>query len=86
MAQLYPDHFEIETKMEHLSIHDNFLENARDDSRLSNLKGVSDLCIKLNETNKHTSCHLVFILVKLALILLVVTIIVEKASCAMKII
>jgi F0F1-type ATP synthase delta subunit len=74
LAMARPDDFENESKMEDLSIQlDNFLENVRDDSRLSNLKGVSELCRKLVETKKHTSFPLVFLLVKLALILPVAT-------------
>jgi hypothetical protein len=65
MARLYPDDFENESKMDDLSIQlDNFIKNVRDDSRLSNLKGVSELCRKLVETKKHTSFPLVFLLVK----------------------
>jgi hypothetical protein len=87
MARLYPDDFESESKMEELSIQlDNFLKNVRDDSRLFNLKGVSDLCRKLVETKKHTSFPVVFLLVKLALILPVATATVERAFSAMKII
>jgi hypothetical protein len=87
MARLYPDDFDSESKLEDLSIQlDNFLENVRDDSRLSNLKGVSELCRKLVETKKHTSFPLVFLLVKLALILPVATATVERAFSAMKII
>jgi hypothetical protein len=87
MAQLYPDDYESENKLEDLSIQlENFLENVRDDSRLSNLTGVSDLCRKLVQTKKHTSFPLVFILVKLALILPVATTTVERAFSIMKII
>ncbi|KAM3352542.1 hypothetical protein ACQJBY_024025 [Aegilops geniculata] len=85
MARLYPDDFESESKIEDLSVQlDNFLENVRDDTRLSNLKGVSDLCRKLVETKKYTSFPLVFLLVKLALILPVATATVERAFSAMK--
>ena len=84
MARLYPDDFGSESKIEDLSVQlDNFLENVRDDSRLSNLKGVSDLCRKLVETKKYTSFTLVFIL-KLALILPVATPTIERAFSAIK--
>ena len=52
---------------------DNFLENVCDDSRLSNLKKVSDLYRKLVKAKKYTRFTLVFLLMKLALILLIVT-------------
>src|SRR4051812_4786855 len=85
MARLYPVDFVGESKIEDLSVQlENFLENVRDDSRLSNLKGVSDLCRKLVETKKHTSFPLVFLLVKLALILPVATATVEREFSAMK--
>ena len=58
---------------------DNFLENVRGDSRLSNLKGFSDLYRQLVETKKHTSFPLVFLLVKLALIFPGATTTVERA-------
>ncbi|XP_044396777.1 zinc finger MYM-type protein 1-like [Triticum aestivum] len=85
MARLYPDDFGSESKIEDLSVQlDNFLENVRDDSRISNLKGVSDLCRKLVETKKYNTFPLVFLLVKLALILPVATATVERAFSAMK--
>jgi hypothetical protein len=50
MARLYPDDFATESKIEELSCQlDNFVENIRDDSRFSDLKGVGDLCQKLVE-------------------------------------
>ncbi|XP_052137674.1 uncharacterized protein LOC127756357 [Oryza glaberrima] len=85
MARLYPDDFDSEHKIEELGCQlENFVENIRDDSRFCNLKGLADLCKKLVEKKKHTSYHLVFLLLKLVLILPVATASVERAFSAMK--
>jgi hypothetical protein len=85
MARLYPDDFATESKIEELSCQlDNFVENIRDDSRFSDLKGVGDLCQKLVEKKKHTTFPLVFLLLKLTLVLPVATATVERAFSAMK--
>ena len=60
MARLYPNDFATESKIEELSCQlDNFVANIGDDSRFSDLKGVSDLCKRLVETKKHTTFPLV---------------------------
>jgi hypothetical protein len=85
MARLYPDDFQNESKLEELSCQlDNFVENFRDDSRFSNIKGIGDLCRKLVETKKHTTFPHVFLLLKLTLVLPVATATVERAFSAMK--
>ncbi|XP_025877593.1 uncharacterized protein [Oryza sativa Japonica Group] len=74
-----------EHKIEELGCQlENFVENIRDDSRFCNLKGLADLCKKLVEKKKHTSYHLVFLLLKLVLILPVATASVERVFSAMK--
>ena len=85
MTRLYPDDFATESKIEELSSQlDNFVENIRDDSKFSDLNGVSDLCKKLVERKKHTTFPLVFLLLKLTLVLPVATATVERAFSTMK--
>jgi hypothetical protein len=85
MAHLYPDDFQSESKIVELSCQlDNFVENIRDDSIFSDLRGTGELYRKLVEMKKHTAFSPVFLLVKLTLVLPVATATVERAFFAMK--
>ena len=54
------------------------------DERFANLKGIADLSRLMVETGKHRSFHLVYRLIKLALVLPVATATVERCFSAMK--
>ena len=58
--------------------------DVRGDARFNNLKGIGNLAKMMVETNKHTIYPMIYLLLKLALILSVVTSIVERAFSAMK--
>ncbi|KAL6509622.1 hypothetical protein OROGR_022932 [Orobanche gracilis] len=62
----------------------NYIEDVRCDPNFSELKGLSDLCRKLVETNKCTTYNVMYKLVKLALILPVATASVERVFSATK--
>ena len=65
---------------------ENYIVDVWLDSRLLELKGISDLSEKLVDTMKHIVYPLVYLLLKLALILPVVTASVERSFSAMNII
>jgi hypothetical protein len=82
---LYPDDCNSEKTIDELSSQlDHFIQNILDDSRFSDLKGISDLIRKLVETKNHFVFPQVFLLLKLALILPVATATVERSFSAMK--
>ncbi|KAG5581076.1 hypothetical protein H5410_051703 [Solanum commersonii] len=87
MTELYPDDFD-ESNMRALENQFvNYTIDVRDiDERFSNLGGLGELSRKLIETKKHLSYSLIFLLVKFALLLPVVTAIVERVFLTMKII
>ncbi|XP_055826529.1 uncharacterized protein LOC129894953 [Solanum dulcamara] len=85
MAKHYPDEFDefsmgvLENQLA------SYIIDVRDlDERFSNLKGLCDLSKRLVQTKKHSNYPLVFLLVKLALLLLVATASVERTFSAMK--
>ncbi|GMP95388.1 hypothetical protein CsSME_00044462 [Camellia sinensis var. sinensis] len=84
LVEFYPYDFSATDLM----VLDIQLQNYIVDMRLSEdfleLKGVGDLAIKLVETDKHVIYPLVYLLVKLALTLPVVTATVERSFSAMK--
>nr|XP_033509046.1 zinc finger MYM-type protein 1-like [Nicotiana tomentosiformis] len=85
MAELYPDDFD-EFRMSALEnqLASYIIDVRNFDERFSNLNGISDLSKRLIKTKKHSVYPLVFLLVKLALLLLVATATVERAFSAMK--
>jgi len=71
MGQLYPDDFN-ELGIEALSCELNtFIINVHDDGRFSNLRGIGALLRKLLQTKKHMGFPHLYLLMKLALLLLV---------------
>ncbi|XP_016462682.1 uncharacterized protein LOC107785792 [Nicotiana tabacum] len=85
MAELYPDDFDEFTMSTLENQLASYIIDVRDfDERFSDLNGLSKLSKKLVKTKKHLVYPLVFLLVKLALLLPVVTATVEKAFSAMK--
>ncbi|XP_059314946.1 uncharacterized protein LOC132065532 isoform X2 [Lycium ferocissimum] len=85
MAELYPDDFD-EFSMGALENQlATYIIDVRDiDERFSNVNGLCDLSRKLVQTKKHLNYHLVFRLVKLALLLPIATASVERAFSAVK--
>ncbi|XP_019257799.1 PREDICTED: uncharacterized protein LOC109236020 [Nicotiana attenuata] len=85
MAELYPDDFD-ESGMSALENHlASYIIDVRDfDERFSNLNGLSNLSKRLVKTKKHSVYPLIFLLVKLALLLPVATVTVERAFSEMK--
>ncbi|XP_060169943.1 uncharacterized protein LOC132600652 isoform X2 [Lycium barbarum] len=85
MAELYPDDFD-EFSMGALENQlATYIIDVRDiDGRFSNVNGLCDLSRKLVQTKKHLTYHLVFRLVKLALLLPIATASVERAFAAVK--
>ncbi|XP_055822178.1 uncharacterized protein LOC129890709 [Solanum dulcamara] len=85
MVELYPDDFD-EFKIRDLENQlANYIIDVRDtDKRFSNLSGLGELSRKLIETTKHLTYYLVFLLVKFALLLSVVTATLERTFSAMK--
>ncbi|KAL6505301.1 hypothetical protein OROGR_025118 [Orobanche gracilis] len=84
MVELYPTDFVEFPEVIVRNQLQNYIEDVRCDPNFSELKGLSDLCRKLVETNKCTTYNVVYKLVKLALILPVATTSVERVFSAMK--
>ncbi|XP_023762031.1 uncharacterized protein LOC111910413 [Lactuca sativa] len=84
MAKFYPSEFP-EHELGALKTNlQNYIIDVRGDPRFNNLKGIGNLAKMMVETNKHTIYPMIYLLLKLALILSVVTSIVERAFSAMK--
>jgi hypothetical protein len=64
----------------------NYITNVRSDPKFAKLKGLSELCAKLVETNKCNTFAMVYKLLKLALLLPVATASVERVFSAMKVV
>jgi hypothetical protein len=61
----------------------NYITNVRSDPKFAKMKGTSELCAKLVETNKCNTFAMVYKLLKLALLLSVATASVERVFSAM---
>ncbi|XP_023749430.1 uncharacterized protein LOC111897712 [Lactuca sativa] len=86
MAKFYPSEFP-EHKLGALKANlQNYIIDVRGDPRFNNLKGIGNLAKMMVETNKHTIYQMIYLLLKLALILLVATSTVERAFSTMKLI
>ncbi|XP_070032313.1 uncharacterized protein [Nicotiana tomentosiformis] len=84
LAKLYPHEYSI-FKLEDLSYElGNYILYVREDRDFSSLKGLGDLSEILVETELHKTWGLVYLLMKLSLILLVATAMVERAFSSMK--
>ncbi|XP_024642232.2 zinc finger MYM-type protein 1-like [Medicago truncatula] len=86
MAELYPNDFVDVSEVELRRQLHNYVRNVKSDPKFAKLKGLSDLCAILVETNKCKTFALVFKLLKLALLLPVATASVERVFSAMKIV
>ncbi|XP_055824242.1 uncharacterized protein LOC129892684 [Solanum dulcamara] len=85
IAKLYPDDFD-ESNMSALENQlASYVIDVRDiNERFSGLNGLCDLSKRLVQTKKHSTYPLVFRLVKLALLLSVATVSIERSFSAMK--
>ena len=86
MAELYPNDFVDVSEVELRRQLHNYVRNVKSDPKFAKLKGLSDLCAILVETNKCKTFSLVFKLLKLVLLLPVATASVERVFSAMKIV
>ena len=86
LAQFYPSEFSSVELMALDCQLENYIVDVRSDSRFLELKGIGDLSEKLVDTMKHIVYPLVYLLLKLALILPIVTASVERSFSAMNII
>jgi len=64
----------------------NYITNVRSDPKFAKLKGLSELCAKLVETNKCNTFAMVYELLKLALFLPVATASVKRVFSAIKVV
>ncbi|CAM8906239.1 unnamed protein product [Rhodiola kirilowii] len=83
MTELYPNDFAGVPEVVVRHQLRNYVRNVRGDPNFAELKGLSDLCVKLVETNKCTTFDLLYKLLKLALILPVATASVERVFSGM---
>ncbi|XP_016172802.1 zinc finger MYM-type protein 1-like [Arachis ipaensis] len=86
LAQFYPLEFSSTQLLALDSQLENFILDVHSDDQFSNLNGIGALSQKLVETRKNIVYPLVFLLLKLALVLLVATASVERTFSAMNII
>jgi len=86
MAELYPNDFVDVSEVELRRQLHNYVRNVKSDPKFAKLKGLSDLCAILVETNKCKTFALVFKLLKLTLLLPVATAGVERVFSAIKIV
>ena len=86
LAQFYPSEFSSVELMALDCQLENYIVDVRSDSRFLELKGIGDLSEKLVDTMKYIVYPLVYLLLKLALILPVVTASVEMSFSSMNII
>ncbi|KAK1391434.1 General transcription factor 2-related zincfinger protein [Heracleum sosnowskyi] len=86
LAKFYPLEFNEISLMALDDQLDNYILNMRSDNDFSDLKGVAELAQKMVLKQKDLGFPLVYMLVKLALILLVATATVERAFSAMNLI
>lgn len=83
LAKFYPQDFSSTDLVQLSSQLNMFIVEVRQDPRFRQVKSLSELSIKLVETNKHNRFKLVYLLLKLVLILPVATASVERVFSAM---
>ncbi|XP_024965711.1 uncharacterized protein LOC112505902 [Cynara cardunculus var. scolymus] len=86
LSELYPQDF---NHMEKIALEKQlnmYYLIVRQDERFANLSGITGLARLLVETKKYKTYHLVYRLLKLALVLLFATVTVERCFSAMKIV
>nr|XP_043630231.1 uncharacterized protein LOC122601541 [Erigeron canadensis] len=86
LSEFYPNDFD-SVERKHLEDQLNlYYANVSKDDRFANLNGIADLAKEMVKTRKHLSYHLVYRLLKLALVLPVATTTVESCFSAMKLV
>jgi len=86
MTEFYPNDFTDVSKVALRTQLKNYVTDVRSDLKFAKLKGLSDLCAKLVETNKLKTFAMVYKLLKLALLLPVATASVERVFSDMKVV
>ncbi|CAJ2678398.1 unnamed protein product [Trifolium pratense] len=86
MVELYPNDFVDVPEVVLRHQLQTYVRDVREDKNFAKLKGLSDLCAKLVETNKCNTYNLVYKLLKLALVLPVATASVERVFSAMNLV
>jgi hypothetical protein len=86
MAEFYPDDFIDVPKVALRTQLKNYVTYDRSDPKFTKLKGLSDLCAKLLETNKCNTFAMVYKLLKLSLLLPIATASVERVFSDMKVV
>jgi hypothetical protein len=86
MVKLYSNDFVFVSKVVVRHQLRTYVRDVRQDTNFANLKGLSDLCAKLVETNKCSTYALVYKLLKLALVLSVAIASVKHIFSAMNLV
>ncbi|XP_045797831.1 uncharacterized protein LOC123892019 [Trifolium pratense] len=86
MVEFYPNDFVDVPEVVLRHQLQTYVRDVREDKNFAKLKGLSDLCAKLVETNKCNTYNLVYKLLKLALVLPVATASVERVFSAMNLV
>nr|XP_043613759.1 uncharacterized protein LOC122585701 [Erigeron canadensis] len=86
LSEFYPNNFNsVERSQREDQLH-LYYANVSKDERFANLNGIADLAKEMVKTRKHLSYHLVYRLLKLALVLPVATATVERCFSSMKLV
>lgn len=86
LAELYPQDFSMDDRMELKEQLKMWISEMRGNARFSKLENVGELATNMVEVGYHTTFHLVYLLIKLALVLPVATASVERVFSAMNIV
>ncbi|KAL6520368.1 hypothetical protein OROMI_032548 [Orobanche minor] len=86
LAELYPLDFSLDDQMELKEQLKMWISEMKGNARFSKLENIRELATNMVEVGFHTTFHLVYLLIKLALTLPVATASVERAFSAMNIV
>ncbi|KAL6526048.1 hypothetical protein OROHE_015572 [Orobanche hederae] len=86
LAELYPQDFSLDDQMELKEQLKMWISEMKGNARFSKLENIRELATNMVEVGFHTTFHLVYLLIKLALTLPVATASVERAFSAMNIV
>ncbi|KAL6497107.1 hypothetical protein OROGR_029036 [Orobanche gracilis] len=86
LAELYPEDFSLDDQMELKEQLKMWISEMKGNARFSKLENIRELATNTVQVGFHTTFHLVYLLIKLALTLPVATASVERAFSAMNIV
>ncbi|KAL6547893.1 hypothetical protein OROHE_009598 [Orobanche hederae] len=86
LAELYPEDFSLDDQMELKEQLKMWISEMKGNARFSKLENIRELATNMVEVGFHTTFHLVYLLIKLALTLPVATASVERAFSAINIV